>query len=108
MNIQAARLAGANVTYFVAVHFLALVVSTLYGLFVGFSAWAWLAAGVIWLLSGLSITAGYHRLWSHRSYEAAWPLKLFFAVFGTFALQNSVLVWSARHRVHHRYVDDVG
>lgn len=77
------------------------------GLLVGFSAWAWLTAGLLWLFSGLSITAGYHRLWSHRSYRAAWPLKLFFVVFGTFSLQNSVLVWCARHRVHHRFVDDV-
>ena len=96
-----------NVIYFAAVHVLALVVAPLWGVFVGFSVWAWLLAGLIWLFSGLSITAGYHRLWSHRSYRASWSLKLFFIVFGTFSLQNSVLVWCARHRAHHRFVDDI-
>jgi stearoyl-CoA desaturase (delta-9 desaturase) len=33
-------------------------------------------------------------------------VRLFFMVFGTMAIQNSILVWSAGHRVHHRYVDD--
>ena len=107
MTTSNPRLATANVNYFVAVHLLALVVAPIWGVLVGFSGWAWLTAGLIWLFSGLSITAGYHRLWSHRSYQAAWPLKLFFVIFGTFALQNSVLVWCARHRLHHRHVDDV-
>ena len=107
MTTRKPSLATANVTYFVAVHLLALVVAPIWGVLVGFSGWAWLTAGLIWLFSGLSITAGYHRLWSHRSYQAAWPLKLFFVIFGTFALQNSVLVWCARHRLHHRFVDDV-
>ncbi len=100
-------LATTNVVYFIAVHLLALVAAPIWGLLVGFSGWAWLTAGLIWLFSGLSITAGYHRLWSHRSYHAAWPLKLFFVIFGTFALQNSVLIWCARHRIHHRFVDDI-
>jgi stearoyl-CoA desaturase (Delta-9 desaturase) len=100
-------LAISNIVYFLSVHLLALVAAPLWGILVGFSAWAWLTAGLIWLFSGLSITAGYHRLWSHRSYRAAWPLKLLFVIFGTFALQNSVLVWCARHRLHHRFVDDI-
>lgn len=106
MTMRKPPLATANVSFFVAAHVLALVAAPLWGILVGFSGWTWLTAGLIWLFSGLSITAGYHRLWSHRSYRAAWPLKLFFVVFGTFALQNSVLVWCARHRVHHRFVDD--
>lgn len=100
-------MAAINVIYFGVVHFLALVVAPLWGVLVGFSAWSWVTAALIWLFSGLSITAGYHRLWSHRSYKAAMPLKVFLLIFGTFSLQNSVLVWCARHRVHHRHVDDV-
>ena len=107
MTTSKPPLATANVIYFVVVHLLALVAAPIWGVLVGFSGWAWLTAGLIWVFSGLSITAGYHRLWSHRSYRAAWPLKLFFVIFGTFALQNSVLVWCARHRLHHRFVDDV-
>jgi len=57
--------------------------------------------------NGLSITAGYHRLWSHNTYKAHPILRLFFALFGAAALQNSALVWCSGHRRHHRYVDDI-
>jgi stearoyl-CoA desaturase (delta-9 desaturase) len=97
----------SNVIYFVAINVLGLVVAPIYGWFVGFDGWSWLVAAIIWILSGLSITMGYHRLWSHRTYQAAWPLRLALAIFGTFSLQNSIYVWAARHRIHHRYVDDV-
>lgn len=97
----------SNVIYFVAINFLGLIVAPIYGMWFGFDAWSWAVAAVIWVCSGLSITMGYHRLWSHRTYHAAWPLRLALAIFGTFSLQNSIYVWAARHRVHHRYVDDV-
>ncbi|HAG90333.1 MAG TPA: hypothetical protein DCL41_00585 [Bdellovibrionales bacterium] len=53
----------------------------------------------------VSITAGYHRLFSHRAYEAHWALRLFFALFGAGAFQQSILKWSGDHRIHHRFVD---
>ncbi|MFD2178475.1 acyl-CoA desaturase [Veronia pacifica] len=56
--------------------------------------------------TGMSITAGYHRLWSHKSYEANVVLKVIFALGGAFAIQNSILHWSSDHRIHHRHVDD--
>lgn len=55
--------------------------------------------------TGLSITAGYHRLFSHRTYKASWPVKLFFLLFGAATFQNSCLKWSADHRRHHTHVD---
>ena len=61
---------------------------------------------VLWLFVGISVTAGYHRLFSHKTYQAAWPVRLFFVVFGAGALENSVLNWSADHRVHHAHVDE--
>ncbi len=60
----------------------------------------------IWLAVGLSITGGYHRLFAHKTYQAAWPVRLFFLVFGAGALENSVLAWTADHRVHHAHVDE--
>ncbi len=60
----------------------------------------------IWLAVGVSITAGYHRLFSHKTYQASWPVRLFFLVFGAGALENSVLNWAADHRVHHSHTDD--
>lgn len=62
---------------------------------------------VVWYLAcGLSITVGYHRLFSHRSHEASWPLRLFYALFGAGAFENSVLNWCADHRIHHRHTDE--
>lgn len=63
-------------------------------------------AVVLWLFVGLSVTAGYHRLFSHKTYQAAWPVRLFFLIFGAGALENSVIEWSADHRVHHAHVDE--
>jgi stearoyl-CoA desaturase (delta-9 desaturase) len=73
----------------------------------GFDAYEWIGFFVLWALNGMSITAGYHRLWAHRSYEASKPLQIFYMLFGAMALQNSILVWASSHRVHHRHVDDV-
>ena len=73
----------------------------------GFDGFEWVCFFVLWALNGMSITAGYHRLWAHRSYEASKPLQIFYMLFGAMALQNSVLVWASSHRVHHRHVDDV-
>jgi len=73
----------------------------------GFDTFEWISFGVLWALNGLSITAGYHRLWAHRSYEASKPLQIFYMLFGAMALQNSILIWASMHRIHHRHVDDV-
>jgi stearoyl-CoA desaturase (delta-9 desaturase) len=55
---------------------------------------------------GISICAGYHRFFSHKSYEASAPVQIFYAVFGAMAAQNSILWWSSSHRIHHQYVDN--
>lgn len=58
-----------------------------------------------WWLAGMGITFGYHRLFAHRSFKAH-PIVQFVAIiFGSAALQNSVLKWSSDHRVHHRKLD---
>ena len=77
-----------------------------YGYFYGFSTASWVVFGCFMAFTGLSITAGYHRLWAHKTYEAHWILKAFFAFWGAAALEMSILNWSASHRRHHRHVDD--
>lgn len=62
-------------------------------------------AFICYVLSGLSITAGYHRLFAHKSYDAVVPVKLFFAFFGAGAVEGSIKWWSHSHRIHHRYTD---
>ena len=55
--------------------------------------------------SGFSISLGYHRLFSHIAFKAAWPVRLFTLIFGAGAFENSVLMWSSEHRRHHKHVD---
>jgi stearoyl-CoA desaturase (delta-9 desaturase) len=57
-------------------------------------------------LTGLfGITASAHRLWSHKSFEAAWPVRLVFMCFNSAAHQGSIYHWVRDHRMHHRYTD---
>lgn len=55
--------------------------------------------------AGLGVTAGVHRLWSHKSYKAKLPLRILLCFFQTLAFQNSVYEWSRDHRVHHKFTD---
>jgi stearoyl-CoA desaturase (delta-9 desaturase) len=53
----------------------------------------------------LGITAGAHRLWSHKSFEAAWPIRLIFMLANSAAHQGSIYHWVRDHRMHHRHTD---
>jgi len=77
-----------------------------YGTVYGFSGWAWALFAIFLIAGGIGIGAGYHRLWSHRAYEAHWLMRLYLAIVGGMTVQNSILVWCIRHRFHHRDVDD--
>ncbi|XP_053547919.1 acyl-CoA desaturase isoform X2 [Bombina bombina] len=55
------------------------------------------------LMSALGVTAGAHRLWSHRSYKAKLPLRIFLAVANSMAFQNDIYEWARDHRAHHKY-----
>ena len=64
-----------------------------------------LLGAAMYTICGLSITAGYHRLFAHRSYRVAAPVRWVFLLFGAASLQNSALSWSADHRAHHAKAD---
>ncbi len=85
---------------------ISLTVVPWYGYEYGYNGWLALFFFLFLWANGLSITAGYHRLWSHNAYKAHPALRLFFALFGAAALQNSALAWCSGHRRHHRHVDD--
>ncbi|KAF7732108.1 hypothetical protein EC973_006363 [Apophysomyces ossiformis] len=63
--------------------------------------WAFL----YYLITGLGITAGYHRLWAHRSYEASFLFQIVCCLAGSGAVQGSIHWWSRGHRAHHRWTD---
>lgn len=56
-----------------------------------------------YVLAGLGVTAGAHRLWTHRSYKAKLPLRIVLMLWNSLALQNSIFDWSRDHRTHHKY-----
>jgi stearoyl-CoA desaturase (delta-9 desaturase) len=76
-----------------------------YTLWAGFHLWMPLLTVGMYLAVGMSICAGYHRFFSHKSYEASTPVQVLYAIFGAMAAQNSILWWSSSHRVHHKHVD---
>ncbi len=54
---------------------------------------------------GMAVTCGYHRLYSHRAYQARWPVRLAMLCLGAASFENSALQWVSDHRIHHRCVD---
>lgn len=59
----------------------------------------------MYMATGLSVTGGYHRCFSHRAYECHPIIQFFLLCFAAAALENSALCWSSDHRQHHRHVD---
>lgn len=95
-----------NIFIFLASFLIALVGVPAYGYYFGYGLehWVWLV--IAFSFCNLSITAGYHRLWSHKTYQAHSVVRFIYALGGAFALQNSALHWSSDHRVHHKHVDN--
>ncbi|WP_026422771.1 acyl-CoA desaturase [Actinokineospora inagensis] len=78
-------------------------------------AWGWglgwtdIALAVFFFyFSGLGVTVGYHRLFTHGSFKAKRPLKIFLAIMGSFAVQGPPVTWVADHRRHHAFSDREG
>jgi stearoyl-CoA desaturase (delta-9 desaturase) len=65
-------------------------------------------AAVMYLLTAIGITVGYHRLLTHRSFQTAKALEYTFAILGTMAVQGPVISWVADHRKHHAHTDKEG
>ncbi len=91
--------------FLIATPTFAVLLTTLYFYLYEFNWWLAFWFVFFYSASALSITAGYHRLFAHRAYEANSALKVFFALFGAAAFQNSILKWATDHRIHHRFVD---
>jgi len=78
-------------------------------------AWGWglgwhdiVIAFVFYVVTGMGITMGFHRHFTHSSFKAARPLRVSLAIAGSLAIEGPVLVWVADHRRHHKYSDKEG
>ena len=85
---------------------------------VGLAIWRLWGAGItpmdFWLFlgfymaTGLGITVGYHRLFTHRGFRARTPVRVALAALGSMAVEGDVVQWSATHRRHHAFADRFG
>lgn len=62
--------------------------------------------GVMYITTGLGITVGYHRYFTHKSFKTPRPVQFILGVFGSMAVQGPLLEWVATHRKHHQHSDD--
>lgn len=69
------------------------------------SVYTLIFAAFFYFLTGIGITAGYHRLWAHKAYSAREPTKMILMLLGAGAVQGSIRWWCRDHRAHHRYTD---
>ena len=94
-----------NVAFFTVLTLISVIGVPYWALTYGFNTFEIVTTIVLFFFTGMSITAGYHRLWSHKAYEANPLVRFVLAVGGAMTLQNSILHWASDHRVHHRHVD---
>ncbi|XP_013164746.1 PREDICTED: acyl-CoA Delta(11) desaturase-like [Papilio xuthus] len=82
--------------------------TALYGLYLACTEATWstiIFSYILFALAAIGITAGAHRLWTHRAYKAKLPLQIILVVLNSLAFQNTAIDWVRDHRLHHRYSD---
>ena len=78
-------------------------------------AWGWglgwhdvVIGLVFYVVSGMGISMGFHRHFTHSSFKAGKPLRVALGIAGSIAIEGPLLVWVADHRRHHKYSDKEG
>ncbi|XP_015929799.1 acyl-CoA Delta-9 desaturase [Parasteatoda tepidariorum] len=101
--LEPVQIVWRNVFLFIGLH-----AAAIYGLYLVIAhatLTSWFYGVFLSFANGLGITAGAHRLWTHRSYKAKLPLRIFLAFCNCLALQNDIYEWSRDHRVHHKFAE---
>lgn len=95
-----------STTLFFAINPTVAIVGTVLFAYFGFITWQLFLFGLIFaILTNLSVTAGYHRLYAHRSYETTPLVEWIYLLIGASAFQGSALKWCSDHRRHHTHID---
>ncbi len=75
----------------------------------GFLRWSDLAVfAIVYAFTGLGITVGFHRHFTHRAFKTSRPLRAALAIAGSAAIEGPVISWVADHRKHHAFSDKEG
>ena len=99
------RVNWVNLPFFLGLPVIALAGLSWYAWTRGVSRCDWWLFSLFVVLTGASITIGYHRLFAHRSFRASRLVTFLSLCFGAAAFEQSALMWASQHRDHHRYVD---
>ncbi len=94
-----------NSSFLIGTFFSSLIGVPLYIYFFGLG---WLEVGLflsLFVLTGMSITFGYHRLFAHKTFETHPLIRFVCLIFGAGAFESSVIEWTSDHRRHHKHVD---
>lgn len=94
-----------NVIFFAVTPFIGLILLYLHIKYEGMNYYLLIPGLIMYILTNVSITGGYHRLFSHRAYRANKLVKAFYLLFGAAAFQETALKWATDHRRHHHKVD---
>jgi stearoyl-CoA desaturase (delta-9 desaturase) len=82
----------------------------LYAIVMLWQQWVtWLDIGLmvgLYVLSGLGITVGFHRMLTHKAFETSKPMKAFWMIMGCMALEGDPTTWASTHIQHHAHSDD--
>ncbi|MFC7341998.1 acyl-CoA desaturase [Saccharopolyspora griseoalba] len=98
----------ALIALFTIVPLLALLAAVPFAWGWGLGWWDVGIALFFYYASGLGVTIGFHRHFTHRSFRAKPPLRIGLAIAGSLAIQGPIIQWVADHRRHHAYADKEG
>jgi stearoyl-CoA desaturase (delta-9 desaturase) len=77
--------------------------------FKGMVTWVDLSLFVVmYCVTGVGLTVGYHRLFTHRSFETYAPIRYTLALLGCMNAEGAPIVWASQHRRHHAFTDERG
>ncbi|CAH2062159.1 unnamed protein product, partial [Iphiclides podalirius] len=82
--------------------------AALYGFYLACTTATWstiIFSYILFVFAAIGVTAGAHRLWTHKTYKAKMPLQIILVVMNSLAFQNTAIDWVRDHRMHHRYSD---
>ena len=82
--------------------------AVVYALYDGLTVTDVVLFAVMFVVTALGVEAGLHRYFTHRSFDASEPVKVFFGVAGSMAAQGPIIFWVANHRLHHAFADTDG
>lgn len=93
-------------TIFIGVmHTLALIILPMYMYFNKVDYWLFLVAFILYYLTGLGVTVGFHRYFSHKSFKATKFIEYSLFLLANLSFQSSIIEWTNDHRKHHKYTD---